>query len=124
MMKKLLTMLLALTVLAIFSVGHAETRVDSLKVKPVTISTLDENLEKIQPQSMTSEKGKSFYMQEGETRPVLSASLFVGRASKAYAAAKQYPEVMDQVFCYCECDQPPTYHKTLLSCFTDNHGKG
>jgi hypothetical protein len=69
-------------------------------------------------------KGKSFYVKGGETRPVLSPSLFVGRAREAYAAAKQYPEVMDQVFCYCTCDEPPTYHKSLLSCFTDNHGAG
>jgi hypothetical protein len=45
-------------------------------------------------------------------------------ASEAYAAARQYPEVMDQVFCYCKCDEPPTFHKSLLSCFTDKHGEG
>jgi hypothetical protein len=75
-------------------------------------------------QSGTSKKGKSFYVKGGETRPVLSPSLFVGLASEAYAAAKEYPKVMDQVFCYCKCDEPPTYHKSLLSCFTDKHGKG
>jgi hypothetical protein len=71
-----------------------------------------------------SKKGKSFYVQGGETRPVLSPSLFVGKAKEAYAAAKQYSKVMDQVFCYCKCDEPPTYHKSLLSCFTDKHGEG
>jgi hypothetical protein len=71
-----------------------------------------------------SKKGRSFYVQGGETRPVLSPSLFVGRANGAYAAAKQYPKLMDQVFCYCKCDEPPTYHKSLLSCFTDRHGEG
>ena len=75
-------------------------------------------------QSMMSKKGKSFYVRGGETRPVLSPSLFVGMASEAYAAARQYPKVMDQVFCYCKCDEPPSYHKSLLSCFTDKHGKG
>ena len=75
-------------------------------------------------QSMISKKGKSFYVKGGETRPVLSPSLFVGMASEAYAAARQYPEVMDQVFCYCKCDEPPTFHKSLLSCFTDKHGEG
>jgi hypothetical protein len=75
-------------------------------------------------QNKMSKKGKSFYVQGGETRPVLSPSLFVGMASEAYAAAKQYPKVMDQVYCYCRCDEPPTFHKSLLSCFTDNHGAG
>jgi hypothetical protein len=74
--------------------------------------------------SISSKKGRSFYVRGGETRPVLSPSLFVGRANGAYAAAKQYAKVMDQVFCYCKCDEPPTYHKSLLSCFTDKHGEG
>jgi hypothetical protein len=71
-----------------------------------------------------SKKGKSFSVQGGETRPVLRPSLFNGMAREAYAAAKKYPEVMDQVFCYCKCDEPPFNHKSLLSCFTDTHGKG
>jgi hypothetical protein len=75
-------------------------------------------------QSTLGKKGKSFYVKGGETRPVLSPSLFVGRASQAYAAAREYPKVFDQVFCYCGCDEPPTYHKSLLSCFTENHGAG
>ena len=69
-------------------------------------------------------KGKSFSVQGGETRPVLDASQFQGYARAAYAAAARYPEVLDQVYCYCECDRPPTYHKSLLSCFTDRHGAG
>jgi hypothetical protein len=75
-------------------------------------------------QKTVGKKGKSFYVRGGETRPVLSPSLFVGRASQAYAAAREYPKVFDQVFCYCGCDEPPTYHKSLLSCFTENHGAG
>lgn len=75
-------------------------------------------------QGMIGKKGKSFYVRGGETRPVLSPSLFVGMARDAYAAAGQFPKVLDQVFCYCKCDGPPTFHKSLLSCFTDRHGEG
>ncbi len=57
-MKKLVTMLLALTVLAIFSVGYAETKVDSPKPKPGTIFAPDENLEKIQLQTNGQQKRK------------------------------------------------------------------
>ena len=70
-----------------------------------------------------AQEGKSFQVTGGETRPVLNAAMFVsGRASLAYAVAKKYPEVMDQVYCYCKCDRPPFNHKSLLSCFTDSHG--
>lgn len=68
-------------------------------------------------------KGKSFSVEGGETRPLLSPSMFTGRAQAAYAAANNYPEVMDQVYCYCQCDNPPFNHKSLLSCFTDRHAE-
>ncbi len=69
-------------------------------------------------------KTRSFLVKGGETRPVLDPANFTGMARAAYAAAKSYPEVMDQVYCYCRCDQPPFYHKSLLSCFTENHAAG
>lgn len=74
--------------------------------------------------SREGEKGKSFYVQGGETRPVLDPYLFTGLAKSAYTAAKEYPKVLDRVYCYCGCDQPPVNHKSLLSCFTDRHGEG
>ena len=70
------------------------------------------------------EKGKSFYVQGGEIRLALDPSLFTGLAESAYAAAREYPNVLDQVYCYCSCDQPPVNHKSLLSCFTDRHAEG
>lgn len=69
-------------------------------------------------------KGKSFHLQGKETKPVLDPSMFSGAAQAAYAAAEKYPEVMNQVYCYCSCDNPPVNHKSLLSCFTDRHGVG
>lgn len=48
MMKKLVATILALTVLAVFSVGYAEAKVDSPKPQPGTIFTPDENLEEFQ----------------------------------------------------------------------------
>ena len=67
--------------------------------------------------------GKSFQVKGGETRPVLDPFQFSARrAALAYAAARKYPGVMDQLFCYCYCNRPPFNHKSLLSCFTDRHG--
>jgi hypothetical protein len=69
-------------------------------------------------------RGKSFSVNGEETRSVLDPFLFTGQARKAYIAAKKYPEVLNQVFCYCFCDAEPFNHKSLLSCFTDRHGAG
>lgn len=70
------------------------------------------------------ETGKSFNLTSRETRPVLDPAMFSGQVRAAYAAAQKYPEILNEVFCYCYCEQPPFHHKTLLSCFTDKHGAG
>ena len=58
----------------------------------------------------------------GETKPILPMHLFGLEAGLAYADAAKYPKQFDQVFCYCGCDKSPFNHKSLLSCFTDDHG--
>ncbi len=71
-----------------------------------------------------AKKGKSFSVQGGEWRPVLDPLRFIGMVQEAYAGAKKNPDVFDQVYCYCACDEPPFNHKSLLSCFADRHGAG
>jgi len=58
-----------------------------------------------------------------EKKPVLSPALFVGQTARAYRIAQEIPDVLDQLYCYCECDKH-LGHKSLLSCFTDDHGAG
>ena len=70
------------------------------------------------------ETGKSFNLTGKETRPVLDPAMFTGQTRMAYAAAKKYPEILNEVYCYCYCDEEPFNHHTLLSCFTENHGAG
>ena len=57
----------------------------------------------------------------GETRPTMSPALFVGRASAAYAVAREIPEVLDHIHCYCECKKYHN-HKSLLTCYVTEHG--
>ena len=56
-----------------------------------------------------------------ETRPVLSPTIFSGRVALAYQYASEIPEALDNQFCYCYC-RKNFNHKTLLTCFTDDHG--
>ncbi len=55
-----------------------------------------------------------------EKRATLSPSLFVGKVARAYGVAKEIPEVLDQLYCYCECKEN-IGHKSLLSCYADRH---
>lgn len=55
-----------------------------------------------------------------ETRPTLDPALFVGKAALAHQVARDMPDTLDQLYCYCECDKH-LGHKSLLSCYTDGH---
>jgi hypothetical protein len=55
-----------------------------------------------------------------ETRPTLDPAKFVGKARIAHQVAREIPDVLDQLYCYCECDKHRG-HKSLLSCYTDGH---
>jgi hypothetical protein len=52
--------------------------------------------------------------------PVLPASQFGGKARQAYQAAKEIPQTLAQLPCYCYCDRGMG-HKSLHSCFEDDH---
>ncbi len=55
-----------------------------------------------------------------EKRPTLLPVLFQGQVAQVYEAAGQIPKVLDQVHCYCKCEEN-FGHKSLLSCFVDRH---
>ncbi len=62
-------------------------------------------------------------LRKGETRATLDPNLFNdARVREAYRVAKEIPWVLDSIYCYCKCEESPTFrHKSLLSCYVDNH---
>ncbi|OGW53749.1 MAG: hypothetical protein A2Z46_01890 [Nitrospirae bacterium RBG_19FT_COMBO_55_12] len=60
-------------------------------------------------------------LRRGETRATLDPNLFKDAGvKKAYQAAKDIPWVLDSIYCYCFCDVS-FKHKSLLSCYVDDH---
>jgi len=55
-----------------------------------------------------------------EDRPTLSPARFSGKVRRAYEIAREIPEVLDQLYCYCRCREN-FGHKNLLSCYVDTH---
>ena len=53
----------------------------------------------------------------------LSPALFVGKTAVAYEVAREIPETLARIYCYCRCDKS-VGHTSLLSCFTDDHATG
>jgi hypothetical protein len=66
-------------------------------------------------------KEKSIDPKTGLPR-TLDPSLFKGKAKRAYQIAREIPEVLAQVPCFCECEA--FGHENLLDCFIDEHGAG
>jgi hypothetical protein len=54
-----------------------------------------------------------------ETRPTLEPALYTGKARRAHEVAREIPDVLDQLKCYCRCEAMG--HVSLLSCYTDGH---
>ena len=69
--------------------------------------------------SNSEPKVSSCYVRR-ETKTPLVPALFVGKTAMAYQVAEEIPDILDQLYCYCECDRHMG-HFTLLSCFVDSH---
>lgn len=54
--------------------------------------------------------------------PTLAPELFTGNKRLAYQAAKEIPQTLAQLPCYCHCDMS-IGHKSLQSCFVTEHGE-
>jgi hypothetical protein len=55
-----------------------------------------------------------------ENRPTLSPVRFSGKVKRAYEIAREIPEVLDRLYCYCRCRENFA-HENLLSCYVDTH---
>jgi hypothetical protein len=62
-------------------------------------------------------------LRRGESRVTLDPGMFSDQGvRKAYRIAKEIPWVLDSIYCYCKCEESPAFrHKSLLSCYVDNH---
>ena len=54
--------------------------------------------------------------------PTLAPEIFNGNKRLAYQAAKEIPQTLAQLPCYCHCDRGHG-HKSLHSCFESEHGE-
>ncbi len=59
----------------------------------------------------------------GERRPTLDPTFFTGSVARAYQVAREIPEVLDKLYCHCQCIEN-SGHLSNLSCFVDRHGAG
>jgi hypothetical protein len=53
-------------------------------------------------------------------KATLDPTRFTGRTKRAYEVAREIPETLAQIPCYCYCDRG-FGHKSLHSCYEDDH---
>ena len=76
------------------------------------------------PSSRPTRAGNHPQLAPGARLPItLSPALFVGKVAAAYQVAREIPETLAQVYCYCGCDVS-VGHRSLLHCFSDAHASG
>ncbi len=56
----------------------------------------------------------------GQLKPTLPETQFFGKAREAYRVAREIPQTLAQLPCYCHCDRS-FGHKSLHTCFVDDH---
>lgn len=73
--------------------------------------------------SVAQETGVDESLRKGENRQTLEPAMFADAGVReAYAVARKIPWVLDSIYCYCRCKESPVFrHKSLLSCYVDDH---
>ena len=107
MLNKIIIVLICLTVTTGFVMANEE--------HPKTMA------QESDPKAFKILKEKSIDPKTGLPK-TLDPNLFKGKAKRAYQVAKEIPEVLAQMPCFCECEA--FGHENLLDCFIDQHGAG
>lgn len=87
----------------------------------VSVSCSGEKREAEKPAATKAATATVKDLRGGESRETLPPYYFTGATAEAYKVAQELPEVLDSLYCYCDCEKHMG-HKSLLTCFVDQHG--
>jgi uncharacterized protein with PCYCGC motif len=76
--------------------------------------------------SKSAGKGCAQCLEKGSVLdPNLFSKGYEPDVKPSYEAARKYPDLIDRLHCFCECQENTReHHKTLLTCFTSMHAAG
>ena len=95
----------AVLVLVLVAVGLGTWHVVSPRTSPIDYFLLPETLPAVP---------------RAQRPPTLDPALFTGDVAEAYRVARDRPELLEQMPCYCGC-YVTQGHQNLLDCFRDRH---
>ena len=127
-MKKLIVVALALAIVAVIVIGSASndptpTVANSAPFAQPSSQPPQEQIH-IHQYAATGRVPAHYTTAPDRTQlpPTLSPELFTGNQKLAYQAAREIPQTLAQLPCYCHCDRSQN-HKSLHSCFESEHGE-
>jgi Protein of unknown function with PCYCGC motif len=114
---------IAIVLIAVLGIGFYAVRGNKkgyVNAKDVTYKKAS-NIETVQKTSSSKANETNFAkLKGGETKRVISPARFTGKTASAYEVARENPELLDHMYCFCYCKKT-IGHKSLLSCFADMH---
>jgi Protein of unknown function with PCYCGC motif len=127
-MKILIVVALALVIVAVIVIGSSSnnstpTVANSAPVAQLSPHSPQEQIH--QHQYAATGRVPAYYTtapDRTQLPPTLSPELFTGNQRLAYQAAREIPQTLAQLPCYCHCDRSQN-HKSLHSCFESEHGE-
>ena len=111
---------LLFAIIALLGVG-AILMVNSNSTTPAYHHQLAETpVQPAEPRAQTMPAHFEYEPSRSSLGPTLDPEKFTGLARDAYRAAREIPQTLAQLPCYCHCDRGMG-HKSLHSCYEDKH---
>jgi len=123
-MSKLKTALISIVVVVLI-VGCASESPQSRSQAPAPSPSVNTKEPIAQHQHSQASRVPAYYESSPSLdvlAPTLAPELFTGNKRLAYQVAKEIPQTLAQLPCYCHCDMS-IGHKSLQSCFVTEHGE-
>ena len=126
-MKKLLIVGLIVVTIALV-IATISTRKNASTPTSLSSAAVDEAVPTAMPTANHNHKTVARVPAHNEEAPprnslrqTLAPEIFTGNVRQAYQVAKDIPQTLAQLPCYCHCDMSQG-HKSLHTCFEDEHG--
>jgi uncharacterized membrane-anchored protein YhcB (DUF1043 family) len=125
-MKKVLILFVVLLGIAIAAATMRQTPQDTVNKSQRTLDGQQQRMQEQQRQqaSTSATPRVPAHFKDAKSAqplaPTLDPQQFFGQARAAYQVAREIPETLAQLPCYCYCDEGHG-HKSLHTCFEDDH---
>jgi len=119
-MKKTWLLIAGIALLAVGAIIMVNSRVTTPAVPAHNHEAAETPVQPAPPTAQTMPAHYETAPSRSSLGPTLEPEKFTGLVREAYRAAREIPQTLAQLPCYCHCDRGMG-HKSLHSCYEDDH---